>query len=53
MDEREHAYNTGADAYKAGKPPFDNPHTPAPPGDLTLARLWRAGWQAAKRAAQK
>lgn len=48
-DERQQAYDAGQEAQRAGKHPFDNPHTPSPPGELLLARLWRAGWHAAKR----
>lgn len=48
-DRRQDAYMAGQIAYRNGDGPLTNPHTPAPPGDLTLARLWRAGWHAAKR----
>ena len=46
---RAEALNAGAQAYADGQTSFDNPHTPAPPGNPLLARLWRQGWQAAKR----
>ena len=46
---RQEAYDAGQHAYTNGASSFDNPHTPAPPGNPLLARLWRQGWQAAKR----
>lgn len=50
MDARESAYRDGKRAYNDAKVgPLDNPHTPAPPGDPMLAKLWRAGYLAAKR----
>jgi hypothetical protein len=49
-DQREQAYSDGKRAYSEGVGPLENPHTPAPPGDPLLAKLWRAGWQAARRA---
>lgn len=49
MTDNQDAYKAGGQAYRDGASPFANPHAPAPPGNLMHARLWRAGWQAAKR----
>lgn len=52
-DERQRAYAAGQQAYRDGKHPFANPNLPIPPGELLLARLWRAGWWAAQRKDQE
>lgn len=49
MDEAREAFAAGKQAYREGVSPLDNPHAPAPPGDIRLCQLWRQGWQAAKR----
>lgn len=43
------AYAAGADAYRAREYLSSNPYAPIPPGDILLARLWRAGWHAERR----
>jgi hypothetical protein len=48
-DQKREAYAAGAAAHKAGYGPTNNPYAPIPPGDILLARLWRAGWHAAQR----
>jgi hypothetical protein len=52
-EQRSAAYADGRAAYLSGKYLADNPHRPIPPGDLLLARLWRAGWWQAQREKEK